>query len=196
MQGPLGFGNMHTCFRYCSSNVRSALLACSIGMAVRSLHTRALSAVQELQVITLDDPGVEALVGMLPTCAPEAPRDPSTLAYIIYTSGSTGRPKGVMVPHRGVVNYIQHDLAVCGIQPDDIFLQRVPISFDVSVTDIFEPLAAGASIVPSAQETNKDPKALLHQLAVHDITVLSAVPSLLQAWLNAGLTNKTAPKLR
>ncbi|KAK9840267.1 hypothetical protein WJX74_006508 [Apatococcus lobatus] len=148
------------------------------------------------KVITLDHPSVEASVEMLPTHAPEAPRDPDMLAYTIYTSGSTGRPKGVMVPHRGVVNYIQHDLAVCGIKPDDIFLQRVPISFDVSVTDIFEPLAAGASIVPSAQETNKDPKALLRQLAAHDITVLSAVPSLLQAWLNAGLSSKTAPKLR
>ena len=101
-----------------------------------------------------------------------------------------------MVPHRGVVNYIQHDLSICGIRPDDIFLQRVPISFDVSVTDIFEPLAAGASIVPSALETNKDPKALLRQLKDHNITVLSAVPSLLQAWLNAGLSSETAPNLR
>lgn len=162
-----------------------------------SLHFAVLHGVMlEMQVITVDDPYVAASVGLLPILAPEAPRDPDMLAYIIYTSGSTGRPKGVMVPHRGVVNYIRHDLTVCGIKPEDIFLQRVPISFDVSVTDIFEPLAAGASIVPSAQETNKDPKALLRQLAAHDITVLSAVPSLLQAWLNAGLSNDIAPKLR
>ena len=139
---------------------------------------------------------MKAALEKLPHQAPDMPRDPDMLAYIIYTSGSTGRPKGVMVPHRGVVNYIQHDLAVCGIRPDDVFLQRVPISFDVSVTDIFEPLAAGASIVPSAMETNKDPRALIRQLAAHDITILSAVPSLLQAWLNAGLSHETAPKLR
>ncbi len=122
---------------------------CHVTMLIRALG---------IQVITLDSPDTQAAVSKLPKHAPEAQRDPDSLAYIIYTSGSTGRPKGVMVPHRGVVNYILHDLAVCGIKPSDIFLQRVPISFDVSVTDIFEPLAAGASIVPSALETNKDPQ--------------------------------------
>ena len=149
-----------------------------------------------LQTIIVDSQAVQTALDKLPKQPPEAPRSPDQLAYIIYTSGSTGRPKGVMVPHRGIVNYIQHGLAVAGILPSDVFLQRVPISFDVSVADIFEPLAAGASIVPSDMATNRDPKVLLSQLALHNITVLSAAPSLLQSWLNAGLSSETAPTLR
>src|SRR5258707_5828265 len=36
-------------------------------------------------------------------CARLIDTDP---VYIIYTSGSTGTPKGVVIPHRGVISYI------------------------------------------------------------------------------------------
>ncbi|KAK9818715.1 hypothetical protein WJX74_001586 [Apatococcus lobatus] len=177
---------------------RLSFMAEDSGMRVLLTQQKqaAVTPASRAQSIVVDSQEVQQALDKLPQCPPDAPRSPDQLAYIIYTSGSTGRPKGVMVLHRGVVNYIQHGLAVGGVLPIDTFLQRIPISFDISVADIFEPFAAGACIVPSDMATNRDPKLLFSQLAQHDITVLSAVPSLLQSWLNAGLSRVTAPKLR
>ena len=71
------------------------------------------------------------------------PRDP---AYVIYTSGSTGRPKGVVVEHRGVAG-----LAALGAAEFGAGLgcrgcwRSTSLSFDVSVFEIFGPLARAAA---------------------------------------------------
>ncbi|MGH8718974.1 MAG: non-ribosomal peptide synthetase, partial [Burkholderiales bacterium] len=72
---------------------------------------------------------------------------PDHLAYVIYTSGSTGRPKGVMIEHRCLVNYIQAAARLYRLQPEDRILQFAPISFDVSVREIFMSLTSGATLV-------------------------------------------------
>ena len=65
-------------------------------------------------------------------------RSPADLAYVIYTSGSTGRPKGVMIDHRGAA---QHGRSTStrrfGVGPDDRVLGLSPLSFDLSVYDLF-----------------------------------------------------------
>ena len=71
---------------------------------------------------------------------------PSCPAYVIYTSGSTGRPKGVVVEHRSVVGL----LCWAGAEFSAAELARVlastSLSFDVSVFEIFAPLAWGGSV--------------------------------------------------
>ncbi|MDA0342025.1 MAG: amino acid adenylation domain-containing protein, partial [Proteobacteria bacterium] len=68
---------------------------------------------------------------------------PNDLAYVIYTSGSTGRPKGVMVPHRGVINYL--DWAVrtydAGIGEGTGIVTSS--AFDATVLSFWAPLLAG-----------------------------------------------------
>ncbi|MGK5671562.1 amino acid adenylation domain-containing protein [Micromonospora sp. URMC 106] len=84
-----------------------------------------------------------------PPAAPSpvsAPTGPDDLAYVIHTSGSTGRPKGVMVTHRGVVNYLRWAGAAYRLGPGDEVPVHSSIGFDLTVTSLLVPLAAGATV--------------------------------------------------
>ena len=83
---------------------------------------------------------------------PHAALTPSNLAYMIYTSGSTGKPKGVMNSHRGICNRILwvQDAYEQGVA--DVFLQKTPMSFDVSVWEFFWPLLVGSRLVVAKPE--------------------------------------------
>jgi amino acid adenylation domain-containing protein len=101
---------------------------------------------------------------------------PDNLAYIIYTSGSTGRPKGVAMPHRGVVRLaIAGGYAMTG--PQEVFLQLVSISFDVSAFEIWTPLLTGGSLA-IYPETRVSLEELGEAIASYGVTTL---------WLTTGL---------
>ncbi len=78
-------------------------------------------------------------------------------AYVIYTSGSTGRPKGVVVPHAGIVNRLTWMQAAYGLGASDRVLQKTPVSFDVSVWELFWPLLVGARLVMARPGGHQDP---------------------------------------
>ncbi|HEY0375487.1 MAG TPA: amino acid adenylation domain-containing protein [Pyrinomonadaceae bacterium] len=69
-----------------------------------------------------------------------------SLAYVMYTSGSTGEPKGVSVVHRGVVRLVKETNYV-ELNPDEVFLQFAPITFDASTFEIWGCLLNGARLV-------------------------------------------------
>jgi amino acid adenylation domain-containing protein len=73
---------------------------------------------------------------------------PDDLAYVIYTSGSTGRPKGVMVPHRGLVNYLlwARQAYAAGAEAGTGAPVHSAIGFDLTVTSLLVPLAAGSTV--------------------------------------------------
>ncbi|MET7835496.1 amino acid adenylation domain-containing protein [Micromonospora sediminicola] len=68
------------------------------------------------------------------------------LAYVIHTSGSTGRPKGVMVTHRGVANYVRWAAQAYRLRPGDVVPLHSSVGFDLTVTSLLVPLAAGATV--------------------------------------------------
>jgi amino acid adenylation domain-containing protein len=72
---------------------------------------------------------------------------PGDLAYLIYTSGSTGRPKGVALEHRNAVAFIQWAREI--FSPGELsgVLASTSICFDLSIFEIFVPLAMGGTIV-------------------------------------------------
>jgi amino acid adenylation domain-containing protein len=106
-----------------------------------------------------------------------------SIAYVIYTSGSTGRPKGVMVPHRGIVNRLLWMQEAYGLEPSDRVLQKTPVSFDVSVWELFWPLITGARLVMARPGGHRDPGYLVDVIAAQGITTLHFVPSMLQVFL-------------
>ena len=105
------------------------------------------------------------------------------LAYVIYTSGSTGRPKGVMSTHRGIVNRIAWMQRAYGLTPADRVLQKTPVSFDVSVWELFWPLVVGARLVLARPGGHRDPAYLMRRIEEHGVTTLHFVPSMLQVFL-------------
>ncbi|HEV7517301.1 MAG TPA: condensation domain-containing protein, partial [Thermoanaerobaculia bacterium] len=85
---------------------------------------------------------------------------PESLAYVIFTSGSTGRPKGAMNSHRGIVNRLLWARENHRLTPADRVLQKTPVSFDVSVWELFLPLLSGACLVMARPGGHRDPSYL------------------------------------
>ncbi|MGF7029123.1 amino acid adenylation domain-containing protein/non-ribosomal peptide synthase protein (TIGR01720 family) [Paenibacillus mucilaginosus] len=119
----------------------------------------------------------------LPEGNPEPASGPGDLAYVIYTSGSTGRPKGVMIENRAVVNRLVWMQKRYPLQAHDVILQKTPLSFDVSVWELFWWSLCGAGVCLLEPGGEKDPAALTQAIAAHGVTVLHFVPSMLNAWL-------------
>ncbi|MEO3972429.1 amino acid adenylation domain-containing protein [Streptomyces sp. CAU 1734] len=67
------------------------------------------------------------------------------VAYVMYTSGSTGTPKGVAVPHGSVAALVGD--AGWGVGPGDAVLFHAPHAFDISLFEVWVPLASGARVV-------------------------------------------------
>ncbi|MFI6739554.1 amino acid adenylation domain-containing protein [Nonomuraea sp. NPDC050451] len=109
-----------------------------------------------------------------------ARRHPDDLAYVIYTSGSTGVPKGVMISHRAARNTIDDINARFGVGPDDRVLGLANLGFDLSVYDIFGPLAVGAALVLPDPSRRGDPAHWAELAAGHGVTVWNSVPAQLQ----------------
>ncbi|MFH8609694.1 amino acid adenylation domain-containing protein [Streptomyces sp. NPDC018029] len=115
------------------------------------------------------------------------------LAYVIYTSGSTGRPKGVENTHRGLVNTLEWGQRRIPLGPDDAVLQMVPISFDVSLWEIFRPLTVGSRLVLARPGGHRDTHYLADLVADQRVTVIHPVPSVLSIFLDTpGVAGKCA----
>ena len=110
---------------------------------------------------------------------------PDRLAYVFYTSGSTGKPKAAMNGHRGIVNRLLWFQEMQPLTPDDRVLQKTPLSFDVSLWELFWPLVTGARLVLARPGGHLDAGYLARTLAESGITTVHFVPSMLQVFLEA-----------
>ncbi|GAF07270.1 non-ribosomal peptide synthetase [Paenibacillus pini] len=108
---------------------------------------------------------------------------PEHLAYVIYTSGSTGKPKGVMVEHRAAINRLNWMQTAYPLNERDVILQKTPITFDVSVWELFWWGFAGASLYLLEPGGEKEPSVMLRAIEEQSITVMHFVPSMLGVFL-------------
>ncbi|MFT5819815.1 MAG: amino acid adenylation domain-containing protein [Crocinitomix sp.] len=112
------------------------------------------------------------------------------LAYILYTSGSTGKPKGVMIKHNSLVNYIEWHQSVFTFKSSDSILFKTSYSFDISLVEMFWPLANGGSLVILEQGKESDIHAFYKQIIKNQISVLCMNPMFLNEfllYLNSGV---------
>ncbi|SEG59296.1 non-ribosomal peptide synthetase [Paenibacillus sp. UNC499MF] len=118
----------------------------------------------------------------------EKRHDSRSLAYVLYTSGSTGQPKGVMIEHHSVVNRIGWMQKQYGLDASGVILQKTPITFDVSVWELFWWSFAGARLVLLPPGGEMDPALMMDTIAQHGVTTMHFVPSMLHLFLeNPGL---------
>ncbi len=89
-----------------------------------------------------------------------APVEPDHLAYLIYTSGSTGRPKGVAIKHHSATTMVRWAGETFSAAQLECMLASTSICFDLSVFELFVPLAFGHRV---------------H--LVHDVLALTSIPA-------------------
>ncbi len=69
------------------------------------------------------------------------------LAYAIYTSGSTGQPKGVAIEHGSALALVAWAAEAFGPTELSGMLASTALTFDLSVFEVFAPLAHGGTVV-------------------------------------------------
>ncbi|KER02006.1 non-ribosomal peptide synthetase [Photorhabdus temperata] len=116
---------------------------------------------------------------------PQRDYGPQNLAYVIYTSGSTGKPKGVMVNHRSLFNRICWMQKEFDIGPAERIIQKTPLSFDVSVWEVFLPLVTGATMVLLERDKHKDPGYLYEVIQKESVSFCHFVPAMLKSFLQS-----------
>ena len=115
--------------------------------------------------------------------APETVVNSRNLAYVIYTSGSTGKPKGVMIEHHSVINKLewmqfQHHLSCV-----DTILLKTPLTFDVSVWELFWWMFNGSKLAILPPGGEKIPKTIIEEVESKKVTTIVFVPSMFSSFV-------------
>lgn len=114
----------------------------------------------------------------VPDTPPPQRNRPDDLVYVMFTSGSTGQPKGVMKTHAAVCNRLLWMQRTHRLDAGDAVLHKTPLSFDVSVWEMFWPLLAGARMVLAAPGGHRDPAHLIERICAESVSTLHFVPAM------------------
>ncbi|HEV7518181.1 MAG TPA: AMP-binding protein, partial [Thermoanaerobaculia bacterium] len=135
---------------------------------------RILLAPSGLPVLPVED---------LPRAAPTAAGAPlpGNLAYLIYTSGSTGKPKGVAIEHRNAVALVLWARQAFSAAELSGVLFATSVAFDLSVFELFVPLAWGGRVILA-----ENALALPGLASAGEVTLVNTVPSALAELVRQG----------
>jgi amino acid adenylation domain-containing protein len=150
------------------------LLVTESGLAER-LEALAPAGCQVLRRLRRDEPDEPEEAACLPQVLS------GNLAYIIYTSGSTGEPKGVAISHASAVALVRWAGTVFPAADLSGVLASTSVGFDLSVFELFVPLAHGGRVILAA-----DALELPRLAAAGEVTLVNTVPSVLAELLRGG----------
>ncbi len=124
----------------------------------------------------------------------KAPTGTTAPAYLIYTSGSTAAPRAVAVSHDNARAYLEAIDRRAPIRPDDRCSHTFPLTFDLSIHDLFATWSAGASLVAWTSPQRMDPSRFIQQ---HRLTRWFSVPTVAMTMQRLGeLSPGRFPTLR
>lgn len=106
------------------------------------------------------------------------------MAYLLYTSGSTGRPKGVLGLHRATLSVLAWMWRAFPFAADEVCCQKTSVSFGDSIQELFGPLLQGIRTVLIPDGVLRDVPRLVQTLALHGVSRIIVVPSLLRTLLD------------
>ncbi|HEX6036994.1 amino acid adenylation domain-containing protein, partial [Longimicrobium sp.] len=137
-----------------------------------------LPAVPALRLVRVDADA--AAIAREPAENPAGGALSANLAYLIYTSGSTGRPKGVAIQHDSAAAMLAWAWETYSAEELDGMLASTSVCFDMSVFELFAPLARGGRVilVENALTLPDSPHA-------DEVRLIDTVPSAMRALLEA-----------
>jgi long-chain acyl-CoA synthetase len=162
----------------------------------------ALAGVPVLSVMVPDDAVAQAPFPRLEDLARQAQPitqyeflPPTATATILYTSGTTGTPKGAQGSHFSLVEHVNTLLTgAIDLSEDDVVLGCLPLFHtfgQMCVMNVAFRCAASVVLVPKF-----DGATALALLNAHQCTIMTGVPTMYIALLEAAKTNPERPPLR
>jgi len=89
----------------------------------------------------------------------------------MFTSGSTGEPKGVPITYGCLQSFLRWILAEHAFEEgQEVFLNVVPYSFDVSLMDTYPALVTGGTVTSVTKAEVANPRQLYQLLAASALT--------------------------
>lgn len=161
---------------YPKARLAYMLADANLATVITQSHLLDSSPVKHDQALCIDDAELQATleqqssINILPG---DIALGANHLAYVIYTSGSTGNPKGVMIRHNGLVNLAAALAERYHMKNTDTVLQFAPISFDMSVEEIFGALCSGSRLVVRTDDWLDSVDAFYTHCESFGITVLN-----------------------
>lgn len=115
------------------------------------------------------------------------PSGPQHAALLLCTSGSTGVPKVVPLHRAAIDRFVGWAGTYFGLGRDTRALSHAPLSFDISILDVWASLAHGGCVVLADPERAADARYLTRLLRDERITHVQTVPTVLRLLLETAV---------